>query len=144
MMLGTAIHTYDEAVAKSASLLIGMLDLYQNFSKTYIGAERQLQCPKSIPIIIEKVFDHDGYGMFSHGYRIRAEGRVIDWLCWDEMLGTIAAMTLTGKFQYRSQWEDTYEYEQRIRAIQRRLGPLLDFEAGHTSRQEINWDCVEA
>lgn len=113
--------------------------------QAYIPHTHQLPCPESSAIVIEKVYEQLGTSecsYFATHYRVRANGKVTDFLGWDEMLGTIAALTLTGKLHYSAYWEETYEEKQRIEKIRRRMGPLLDFEHGPNGRTEINWNCV--
>lgn len=109
----------------------------------YIHPERQLRCPTVIPMLIEQIYEQLYPHCFTSGYRIKFNGRVSQPLGWDELLGSIAAILLTGKFHYIDSFSDAYEDEQRIKSIQRRMGPLLDFPEGFTSWSEINWGCVE-
>jgi len=37
-----------------------------------------------------------------HGWNVIIDGRIVDSLCWDEMVGTIAQATLTGEIRYGS------------------------------------------
>lgn len=126
---------------QSANLLMEFLAVCERIH-SYIGAERQLTCPKCHAVIIETVYEEIYPGHFTKDYRIRANGRVIEGLGWDEMLGTIAAFALTGKLHYGGIPEDSYDETMRIRKSQDRLGPLLYFPEGETSRRQINWDSV--
>lgn len=109
----------------------------------YIHPERQLQCPTVVPMLIERVYEQLYPHIFTSGYRVKFNGQVSQGLGWDELLGLVAALLLTGKFHYADSCYDSYEDDQRIKSIQRRMGPLLDFPEDGTSRHEINWGCVE-
>lgn len=45
-----------------------------------------------------------------HGYTVIADGRICAHLSWDEMLGQVAALTLTGKAHFRSRTIGEKEY----------------------------------
>lgn len=125
---------------QSVNLLMRFLEAYERIH-SYIGPERQLTCGNT-QIIIERVYEQLIPGYFTSDWRITVNGRVIDHLCWDEMLGTIAAGTLTGRMLYGGVPQDSYEDRERIRNIRTRLGPLLDFPEGETSRHMIQWENV--